>query len=142
ERQQCLPHLERALPALRTRLRERPRYYRGEFPGHVAPQAVQVGRRVVLMHVEHGRRTGRRDRRAAREALEQDHAEGVEVRTAVHVGNPCACSGLMYSSVPTTNPLRVTRSSPELAMALAIPRSTRTAPCGGGASTMLSGLMS
>src|SRR2546430_7694200 len=30
-------------------------------------------------------------------------------------GTPCACSGLMYSSVPTTNPLRVTRSSPELA---------------------------
>src|SRR3989440_2655426 len=46
----------------------------------------------------------------------------------------------MYSSVPTTKPLRVTRSSPELAIARAIPRSTRTAPPGD--STMLSGLMS
>ena len=55
-------------------------------------------------------------------------------------GAPAACSGLMYSSVPTTNPLRVTRSSPECAMARAIPRSTSTAPC--GESTMLSGLMS
>src|SRR2546421_88780 len=37
----------------------------------------------------------------------------------------------MYSSVPTTKPLRVTRSSPELAIARAIPRSTSTAPPGG-----------
>src|SRR2546426_214624 len=32
-------------------------------------------------------------------------------------GEPTACSGLMYSSVPTTKPLRVTRSSPALAIA-------------------------
>src|SRR5438105_1660290 len=55
-------------------------------------------------------------------------------------GLPAACSGLMYSSVPTTKPLRVTRSSPEVAMARAMPRSTSTAPVGD--STMLSGLMS
>src|SRR5881398_3261484 len=32
-------------------------------------------------------------------------------------GAPSTCSGLMYSSVPTMKPLRVTRSSPELAIA-------------------------
>ncbi|OLC45933.1 MAG: hypothetical protein AUH68_03685 [Gemmatimonadetes bacterium 13_1_40CM_4_69_5] len=55
-------------------------------------------------------------------------------------GNPAACSGLMYSSVPTTKPLRVTRSSPEVAIARAIPKSTSVAPV--SPRTMLSGLMS
>src|SRR5467141_1970609 len=55
-------------------------------------------------------------------------------------GAPAACSGLMYSSVPTTKPLRVTRSSPDCAIARAMPKSTSTAPS--AASTMLSGLMS
>src|SRR2546427_6847476 len=40
-----------------------------------------------ILHVEHGRRTGRRERRAARQTLEQHHAERVKIRAAVHIGD-------------------------------------------------------
>src|SRR5207249_2958718 len=67
EGRERVAHLARRLPALRTRFGERAGDRRGERLGCVAPQAPQIGGRVMLLHVEHGGGAGRRERGTARE---------------------------------------------------------------------------